>query len=229
MALDLEMCSVPYCTWFGRNRKEGGPQPPPPPTHPRRDQPCVVPFRPWLVGLSCRTPGAFTGRSQGQVSALCALGPLQLLQAHSQAVGCSSQPVWQHHLCLLAVKECGSSAVVPRAAAAPMPCNCGAVWQHVPVTRRLRSLAHYSTVRSVSGSQASRPGPEHRAHTSTSPQVFLGSSNTSQKHAPLSSLIPLEFINHQELGRPNLGNTTTLTADSARLTGSGTSLWATVS
>ena len=88
---------------------------------------------------------------------------LQLPKARPQAVGCCTQLAWQQHLCPMAVKECGSSPVTPRTAAAPVPCGCGVAKRHFPVTRMLRALAHYSPVGSASGFQASPPGAQHRA------------------------------------------------------------------
>ena len=80
--------------------------------------------------------GNVPGLVPGQGSALCALGPLQQPQARPEAVGCWTQPGWLHNLCQMAVKECGSSPVMPRAAAALVPCSRRVAWQHVPVTRR---------------------------------------------------------------------------------------------
>ena len=82
-----------------------------------------------------------------------------------KAAGCCTQPVWLHHPCRMAVKECGLSPVVPCAAATPVPCNCAVVWQRVPVTGRLRALAAYCAVCSAVRPQASPLGPEHQAHT----------------------------------------------------------------
>ena len=72
----------------------------------------------------------------------------------------------------MATKECEASSVALRAAAAPVRCRHAAAWQHVPLTRRLRALAHCSTVGSASGSQASPPSPQQRVHTPNNNQLW---------------------------------------------------------
>ena len=96
------------------------PTPPPPHrTFSRGQLGGVASCPPKLTELQRGNAGVSPGRSAGQGSALCALGPLLLLQACLWDAGPSR--IWQHHPCPMAVTECGSSPVVPHAGAAPVP------------------------------------------------------------------------------------------------------------
>ena len=79
-----------------------------------------APCPPELTGPQHCNLGVFPGRSPGQRTALHTLG-LLLLQACPRPWDVGPSHCWQHQLCRMAPKECGSSLVVPHAGAAPMP------------------------------------------------------------------------------------------------------------
>ena len=77
---------------------------------------------PRLMALDRRNSGVFHGRPPGEGSTL--------------HVGCWIQPILTA-LCCMAVKDCGSSPVVPHFTAVRMLTSLRPAWQHVSVSWRL--------------------------------------------------------------------------------------------
>ena len=75
---------------------------------------------------------------------------------------CLSRTV-HHRLCRMAVKECGSS-----------PVAFAVMGQHVPVTRRLRALAHHSTV-----AQQKARKPRHQACNKSTQRIIWHRARTN--------------------------------------------------
>ena len=83
---------------------------------------------PHILGTPPTASGVFPGRGMRDPAGMAAPPALR-----------GSQGMWG------LPESCHRDVPPSRATAAPVPCSCGVVWQHVPVARRLRALAHYST------------------------------------------------------------------------------------